>query len=343
MRIFKYRGGDKNIFNRDLDSLASDTFWAPTRETLNDPSEGFLSIEDMGNQLDGFINVLVPDISKIAQSRDNFNEALAHLLGQRDKVSVFSLSQSYRDELLWAHYAYSHQGFCIEYDLKKLVNSGADNWYAFPVEYVEQPPTLDILDLPTLHPKDGVKTFIKKMIGFKSTRWNYEKEMRIICHQSGSQRCDYRAIKAIYFGLRMPTQYQTTLMERLQGRGIKYHQMQLRENTYSLTTVEIEDKFANAPKYIPKLAPIENYAIDPEALNEKWKSFADYMPKVAEIARRLPYAKSVEMIEVSYDKSSETEPVFFAKVLRQDVHVQRSVYYTLSEIEKEYAAISDRI
>lgn len=295
------------------------------------------------SQLDGFINVLIPNVSRIAQSRDDLIEALTNLLDQRDKVGVFSLSQSYQDELLWAHYAYSHQGFCIEYDFEKLINSGADNWYAFPVEYVEQPPTLHILDMPTLRSEDGVKTFVKKIIGFKSTRWNYEKEIRIICHQSGSQRCDYRAIKAIYFGLKMPTKNQTTLMDRLQGRGIKYYQMQLRENTYSLTIVEIEDKFANAPKYIPKLAPIEDYAIDPEALNIKWKPFADYMPKVAEIARRLPYAKSVEMIEVSYDRSSETEPVFFATVLRQDVNIQRSVYYTLSEIEKEYAAISDRI
>lgn len=342
MRVFKYRGGDENVFERDLNALASNTFWAPTRETLNDPCEGFL-IDGVQSQLNSLIDVLIPDVSKVAQSRDELTEALTNILSQRDKVGVFSLSQSCQDELLWAHYAYSHQGFCIEYDLKKVVNSGAGDWYAFPVEYVEQPPTLHFLDVSTLRSEDGTKSFVKKMIGYKSTRWNYEKEIRIICHQSGSQRCDYRAVKAIYFGLKMPIQNQTTLMDRLQGRGIKYYQMQLRKNTYLLTTIEIADEFANAPEYIPKLAPIEDYAIDPEALHEKWKPFADYMPKVAEIARRLPYAKSIEMVGVSYDKSSETEPVFFAKVLRQDVNIQRSVYYTLSEIEKEYAAIFNEI
>ena len=342
MRVFKYRGGDEYVFERDLNSLASDAFWAPTRKTLNDPSEGFLSIDDVDSQLDTLINVSVPGTSRIAQSRDNLIGTLANLLDQRDKVGVFSLSQSYRDELLWAHYAYSHQGFCIEYDSKKLIDSGAGDWYSFPIKYDKKPPKLDMQDMASLSDDKG-RSILQKMIGYKSTRWNYEREIRVVCSLSGSQCCDYRAVKAIYFGLRMPIQNQDELMNRLQGRGIKYYQMQLRKNTYSLTAVEIEDKFTNAPNYIPKLALIKDYAIDPEALNEKWKPFAGYMPKVAEIARRLPYAKFIEMIEVSYDRSSETEPVFFAKVLRQGINIERSVYYTLSEIEKEYAAIYDRI
>ena len=190
MQVFKYRGGDERVFKRDVDSLASDTFWAPTRETLNDPSEGFLSTDDMGSELDSLINVLVPDVSKIAQSRDNLTEALANILGQRDKVGIFSLSQSYQDELLWAHYAYSHQGFCIEYDLDKLVNSGAGDWYSFPVKYDEEPPKLDIQDLTSLS-NDRGKNFVQKMTGYKSTRWSYEREIRVICSRSGSQRCDY--------------------------------------------------------------------------------------------------------------------------------------------------------
>jgi len=37
------------------------------------------------------------------------------------KIGIFSLSKKYDDELLWAHYANSHKGFCIEYDLEILL------------------------------------------------------------------------------------------------------------------------------------------------------------------------------------------------------------------------------
>ena len=52
MRVFKYRGGDENIFSRDLESLVNDTFWSPTRDMLNDPCEGLVFPDALFNQID---------------------------------------------------------------------------------------------------------------------------------------------------------------------------------------------------------------------------------------------------------------------------------------------------
>ena len=340
MRVFKYRGGDDKIFERDLASLASDTFWAAKREYLNDPSEGFL-ISNIDAQIDTFIGRRALDTSQIAEPKNNLTKALTSLLEQRDKVGIFSLSQNYQDELLWAHYAYSHQGFCIEYDSERLMSSNVDDWYSFSIEYMDKPPELNIQDLNT-QSSEGAKKFIQKMIGFKYTRWSYEKEVRVVCPDFGSQRYDYHAVKAIYFGLKMPNENKSTLMSRLRGRRISYYQMQLRENSYLLNAVEIEDEFANAPKYIPKLALVQSYAIDLDSLHEKWKSFASYLPKVAAVAQRVPWAETIEMVEVSNDRNKETEPVFFAQICIQRSNGRcKNVYYTVSEVDKEYAAIAE--
>ena len=262
MRVFKYRGGDDKIFKRDLASLASDTFWAAKREYLNDPSEGFL-ISNIDAQIDTFIGRRALDTSQIAEPKNNLTKALTSLLEQRDKVGIFSLSQNYQDELLWAHYAYSHQGFCIEYDSERLMSSNVGDWYSFSIEYMDKPPELNIQDLNT-QSSEGAKK------------------------------------------------------------------------------LEIEDEFANAPKYIPKLALVQSYAIDPDSLHEKWKSFASYLPKVAAVAQRVPWAETIEMVEVSNDRSKETEPVFFAQICIQRSNGRcKNVYYTVSEVDKEYAAIAE--
>lgn len=55
---------------------------------------------------------------------------------------------------MWAHYANSHKGFCIEYDIEKLQDS--EN-YTFDVnrmkiEYKNEPP---IIGLDDIYNKDG--------------------------------------------------------------------------------------------------------------------------------------------------------------------------------------------
>ena len=66
MRVFKYRGGDGKIFERDAASLESNTFWAPNRKDLNDPGEGLL-IDSIDEQIATLVEgpiVNSPDVLK---------------------------------------------------------------------------------------------------------------------------------------------------------------------------------------------------------------------------------------------------------------------------------------
>ena len=46
-------------------------------------------------------------------------------LEMRKTVGIYSLSRTPYDELMWSHYGESHEGFCIEYDLERLIGADA--------------------------------------------------------------------------------------------------------------------------------------------------------------------------------------------------------------------------
>ncbi|HBL76059.1 MAG: hypothetical protein A2W90_11630 [Bacteroidetes bacterium GWF2_42_66] len=242
MNIYKYRGGH---FKRDLASLVNNYFYASSAEYLNDPCEMLVFSDKFKLQI-GFFGKLLGK-----QSRDKIEElngGIDDLLLRRNEMGIYSLSETYDDELLWAHYADGHKGFCIEYDLDILLNeSSFSKLRYFPVKYKMKPPQIDINDL-----KNNSLDFYKKVAGIKSKKWSYEKEIRIISEDVGEQDYDYRAVKAIYFGYKMPDKQKRIIMNRLKGRGLKYYQIELDEKNYTFFRKEIIDQFISSPEYLFK-------------------------------------------------------------------------------------------
>ena len=129
MLVYKYRGGS---FTRDLKSLKNDIFWASSTSQLNDPCEGLINIEDFEQQFNHLKNVFYQHSGNLAL----LEQLSQNIIDMKDtKFGIFSLSKTYRDELLWSHYANSHKGFCIEYDLKQLLTGQNANHRYFDVQY----------------------------------------------------------------------------------------------------------------------------------------------------------------------------------------------------------------
>ena len=216
MLVYKYRGGS---FKRDLQSLKNDTFWASNTKQLNDPYEGFISIKDYQQQLNNLKNIFSQHRAHLTL----IEQSLKNIIDMKDtKLGILSLSKRYDDELLWAHYANSHKGFCIEYDLDRLLSKQNPKHRFFDIQYSDKIPNLDFSQLLGQNDPD---ILIKKMLGYKSKRWEYEQELRIITENQGINTYDYRAVKAIYFGLKTPKPTISKTMKTLQGRKIKYYQM----------------------------------------------------------------------------------------------------------------------
>lgn len=102
-------------------------------------------------------------------------------------VSCFSVS-GWNNTLMWAHYADSYSGVCIEYDLSNLKEFPS---LIYPIEYVEKRPSILLEDIGIISVDfDNPDQRIKKgkvntdrllnMLLTKHTDWKYEKEWRII-------------------------------------------------------------------------------------------------------------------------------------------------------------------
>ena len=80
---------------------------------------------------------------------------------------LICFSKSWRNPLIWGHYAEKHTGMCLGFDV-------SDNLLA-PVNYAESPLKMEI-DPETRRP---TKKFMQKLLRTKFFDWKYEDEMRL--------------------------------------------------------------------------------------------------------------------------------------------------------------------
>ena len=250
MLVYKYRDGNINKFEgqklsnfeRDLNSIEKNYFWGSHYKDLNDPCEGLISIDRFNTQSNSlkwlFGKNRMDKFSKVT-------EALQNLMMQLEKVGIYSLSQTYNDELLWAHYGNSHKGFCIEYDLELLSKNYIHN---FSVIYNDKIPEIGIEDIAIKK-----NEIIKKMFGYKYHKWNYEKEYRLITNDFGINPYSYEAVSSIYFGLKMELNQKMEIMNRLKGRGIKYFQIEQLPKTYKFSAKQIDDINGSDINYLKEI------------------------------------------------------------------------------------------
>jgi len=332
MLVYKYRGGS---FKRDLQSLKNDTFWASNTKQLNDPYEGFISIKDYQQQLNNLKNIF-------SQHRTNLTlieQSLKNIIDMKDtKLGILSLSKRYDDELLWAHYANSHKGFCIEYDLDRLLSKQNPKHRFFDIQYSDKIPNLDFSQLLGQNDPD---ILIKKMLGYKSQRWEYEQELRIITENQGINTYDYRAVKAIYFGLKTPKPTISKTMKTLQGRKIKYYQMHLKSNSFQFEAKQIEDRFPTNERYKYSIAPIAEHLSTIKISEQEYEKYSPYLQKLAEIARREPNCNKVLDLYLSPSKSTPHNPIFYVQYINRDTGLYQTDYYNLKEVDENFSLIDD--
>lgn len=332
---YKYRSGDPDTLSRDLESLRNATFYAAARQTLNDPFEGRFDRASLDAQF-SLIKALVSDtVPTASTSLEDVSHAANNVLEFVDKSGVFSLSYNPLQELIWAHYGGSHRGFCVGYDIQKLVEFEPNVHYFLDVQYSNAAPCLQSNDLLGADSPIGI---LRKMLGVKSKPWAYEEEVRVITMPPGQHEHDYRAVKVVYFGLRCAEPTKMAIMEALAGRGVKYEQITSPQSSYALKSACIPDLYESVPKYKQNFASINEAAIYPDYLKPELKQHIAYLSKAAEIVRREPYCQEIQLVDFSDSRSKPGKPIVFVQYLRSP---QKWVnhYLTLAEIDKEYAAL----
>ena len=308
-KAYKYRGGrgilDKDgmsIFERDVTTLVNNQLYLPTKDELNDPTEGVYG----DDTLRMFFNVLSEYSNNVEEQYNKFTEKLG-------KVGICSLSRTFDNKLLWAYYASGHTGFVIEYDIDVLeqslnFNTYAQQLYKFDVEYLNDVPKIDI---STIWGNKRME-MLKRFIGTKSSSWAHEKEVRLIFENTGLLDIDYKAVTAIYFGCRMPDLDIDYIMEKLKGRGLKYFKMVNVNNSYRYEAKEVEDKYSDTPKYVANCVPydIDNLLLCGCLNEEEIATYKNYFINALETIKDDPYIKEFYLATISYDQQEPILKIF---------------------------------
>lgn len=304
-KAYKYRGGrgvfdkdGRSIFERDVTTLMNNQLYLPTKDNLNDPTEGLYG----DDALRLFFNAFSEYSHNVEDQYNKFTDKFSN-------VGVYSLSKTFDNELLWAYYAGGHTGFAIEYDIDILeqtlnYNKYAKQLYKFDVEYLNDVPQIDISTF------SGNKTIemLKRFIGTKSLSWEHEKEVRLIFESTGYLDIDFRAVTAIYFGSRMPDDDIDFIMEKLKGRRLRYYKMVHIINSYRFEAKEIEDKYPDAPRYVAQSISydIDNLLLCGALTEDEKEIYKNYFIDALEMVKSDPIVKEFYLATISY---IEGEPI----------------------------------
>lgn len=120
--------------------------------------------------------------------------------------------------LMWAHYAKSHTGVCIQYKIKPT-NLIDDNNRIVRL--------LDV-DYNKVFPLDGDIPFTDSLV-VKANCWSYEKETRLVLYSRKREK-DYCQlsnfeIEAVHMGYRIDSEKRNYLKKMLKGSSVKLFQM----------------------------------------------------------------------------------------------------------------------
>ncbi|HNX55300.1 MAG TPA: DUF2971 domain-containing protein [Prolixibacteraceae bacterium] len=221
--IYKFRDWD-NAFHKKI--LTEREIWFAHPESLNDPYdtrppynfiaenidwdfaeamikeagrtfEPHLSEEELDEEVEARLSELKNDpINYFLRNRIAFNSDTSHF----DRIGVFSCCMSFGNEAMWAHYGNNHSGFAVGFNTIELARSlkcslGLVNYSDSPIDYY-------ILG-------DNRNRMTTEILQ-KSTKWQYEEEIRFYTYGVGINRnrssiYPLEALEEIVFGLNTAT------------------------------------------------------------------------------------------------------------------------------------------
>lgn len=203
--ICKFRSIDKNL----LDSLARGYIYFSHPEQLNDPFDCQLNIvESLNRAIERTNGEEKEKLMSLNAGQKGFEKLNADL----SNTGVFSCShnmgniQSLRQPLLWSHYADSHKGVCLIYNIPDEYIMKLENGIAgVPIHYKTNSLFDFFIEWASSEEKISHKNFIDslaiRILSSKDTCWSYENEYRLLSNSSGEFQLDRSFLKHVCYGL----------------------------------------------------------------------------------------------------------------------------------------------
>lgn len=135
----------------------------------------------------------------------------------RISTKICCLSEVKDSNLMWSHYADSHRGFCVEYDISRLALDSEPVSDFYPVIYH---------DIKEHEPEDrlkGIRYYHLYSILRKSSEWEYEKEWRFVYAKGDSENSilTIPVVSAVYLGCEVEDVHKKEVLEIAKKKNIK--------------------------------------------------------------------------------------------------------------------------
>lgn len=134
---------------------------------------------------------------------------------------VLSLSETWSSVLMWSHYADSHRGLCLEYeiDVDSRPNLKAVNYSA-----KRSINGSEIYDWQFMKIENGYQKVFDTTFYAKSLEWKYEKEWRDVSGVGGELDNGYN-LSAIYFGMQCDYSIIMTIIRLLNNKNVNFYRV----------------------------------------------------------------------------------------------------------------------
>lgn len=150
----------------------------------------------------------------------------------QEEMRVCCFTEQNESLLMWAHYADSHKGFCIEYNTSKIPD--IIKQYIFPVNYQENiyNSTYDLCQN-----SNNMFNFLL----FKNNIWKYEKEWRIAVYRKQITKdlnfSDY--ISSVFLGIKCEEKNKKEVCEWAEKKGINVYQERVNYDRFNIKMEQI--------------------------------------------------------------------------------------------------------
>ncbi len=225
--LFKFRPFNKT----SIELLVNKELWFARPDSLNDPFECQFNSDTIFSPMSESLVISKEEITKTKEiALDTFNS-----------MGVCSFSRARKNQLMWAHYANEHKGFCIGFNETKLTKS-EPTMKSIDVVYQSDLPSKPVVkkfEKLTAYKLEGKldKEAYYSIIGTKYTNWKYERERRLVLSQSTAFPFSADSVVSIAFGLRMSDRDKETLKQLLstpEWKHLKWYQAEKSKEKFAL-------------------------------------------------------------------------------------------------------------
>lgn len=248
--LYKYGCIKKLCEERTEKLFTTPTLWFSSPAELNDPFEcrPWMSGDGTPDQVMAFlVRMFRKNLPYSDEETVRANAAACYLEGRHwhpetwkqirvdlvsdfeKHVGLYCLSEVNDEILMWSHYADEHRGYCLIFEAS---DSTPTFGTAQRVTYSEDLPEIDVFT-------DPPHAVANKALLTKNGGWTYEKEWRIVDHDTGPGIHNYPVslLSGVIFGARMPNEDRAKIRGWLRRRE---HEVQLYEAIQSDRNFKLE-------------------------------------------------------------------------------------------------------